>query len=120
MPQVRSSFPKATLAARSDGIPPLSKASRPQRTELLAWARRGRIVGPMRSRTLSTCLAGALLGCATLASTAQAIAQEAPATPTNGFALQRFTAAPAGDHFFGVSSPHASGEATLHVALLMD
>ncbi len=75
----------------------------------------------MRTRKPSTWLAGALLGGAALVATGSASAQGTATAPTNtGFALQRFTAAPAGDRLFSVSSPYASGDPGLHVALLLD
>ena len=70
------------------------------------------------SRRLSW-LAAALLGGAASLTAAEASAQSA--TGTNpGFALQRFTPAFAGDRFFGVSSPYASGELGFHVGILAD
>jgi OOP family OmpA-OmpF porin len=74
----------------------------------------------MRSRKPSTWLAGALLGSAALVAAGSAAAQGADAPTNTGFALQRFTAAPAGDRLFSVSSPYASGDPGLHVALLLD
>ena len=75
----------------------------------------------MRSRKISTWLAGALLGGAALAASSGAAAQDAPASVgTTGFALQRFVPAFTGDRFFSVSSPYASGDPGLHVALLVD
>lgn len=76
----------------------------------------------MRSRKVSSWLAGVLLGSAALAATGSASAQDppAPAVSTTGFAIQRLIASPAGDRLFSVPSPYASGEATLHAALLLD
>ncbi len=76
----------------------------------------------MRLRKVSTWLAGALLGGAALCAAGEAAAQDAPATSvgTTGFALQRFTPSFAGDRLFGVSSPYASGDPGLHVAILGD
>src|SRR5262245_1619579 len=76
----------------------------------------------MRSRKISACLAGALLGGAALAAPGGAAAQDAPAPTigTTGFALQRFIAPPAGDRLFAVPSPYASGDRTAHVELLLD
>ncbi len=75
----------------------------------------------MRSRKISTWLASALVGMATIAVPRFASAQDAaPNVGTTGFAVQRFTPAFTGDRFFGVSSPYASGDPGLHVALLVD
>jgi outer membrane protein OmpA-like peptidoglycan-associated protein len=74
----------------------------------------------MRARKLSTWLTSALLGGAAIATAGGASAQSAQASGTTGFALERFLAAPAGDRFFGVSSPYASGDPAVHVALLAD
>ena len=68
-----------------------------------------------------TWLVGALLGGAAVTAAGAASAQDASGPPVNsGFALQRFTPAMAGDRFFGVASPYASGEVGLHVGLLVD
>ena len=56
------------------------------------------------------CLSGALT--ALTAAASPALAQ--------GVALDRFDPAPAGDRMFGVESPFAAGQATPHVALLLD
>lgn len=56
------------------------------------------------------CISGAL-------TTAMAVSGAALA---QGVALNRFDPAPAGDRMFGVESPFAAGEATPHVALLVD
>ncbi len=74
----------------------------------------------MRSRNISTWLFGMVLGSAALMAANTANAQEGAAPSTTGFALQRFSPALAGDRFFSVSSPYASGETTLHAGLLVD
>lgn len=74
----------------------------------------------MRFRKLSTWLLGLAFGGAAAFGAGNAHAQEGPAPSTTGFALQRFSPALSGDRFFSVSSPYASGEATLHVGLVVD
>lgn len=63
--------------------------------------------------------AGALIGGAAALAAGNASAQTAT-TGNPGFALQRFTPSFAGDRFFGVSSPYASGELGFHVGILAD
>lgn len=74
----------------------------------------------MRLRKHSARFAGALLGAAALCAAGSAAAQDAAPQGTTGFALQRFTPAFAGDRLFGVASPYASGELTLHAAVIGD
>lgn len=74
----------------------------------------------MRLRNISTWLAAALLGGGAFCASGSAAAQDAPTAVTTGFALQRFTPSFAGDRFFGVSSPYASGDPGFHAAFIGD
>jgi outer membrane protein OmpA-like peptidoglycan-associated protein len=54
------------------------------------------------------------------AAAAMLLAAAPVSAQTSGLALNRFDPAPAGDRMFGVPSPYAAGDLTLHAMLLLD